>query len=147
MAKKEAEKKLAYSLYMAGDVKQNQIAEMVKVSEKTIGEWIDKGGWESLRVARQTTRENIIAKKYRLLEKIVDKNTEKADADTLEPGDIDAEHKMTMGIKALLNEETLSGYIQAFTQLAKWAQINSPAFAKEFADKSQAFLLEKAQSI
>src|ERR1017187_1610504 len=147
MSKKQAEKALARTLYLFADLNQKEIGEKVKTSEKTIGKWITEEGWEALKTAHKPTRDSIIAKKYLLLESIVDLNREKLAEGTLTPGDIDSEHKLSMSIKALTNEETLAGYIQSFTPFLNYCHANHPAFAKQFAEISQGFLLEKAGKI
>jgi transposase len=144
---KDAEKKIAQALFVHSDMKQKEIADKVRVSEKTIGKWISEGKWEALKAAKNTTREAIISKKYKLLEGLVDNNLQKQEQGTLTTGDIDAEHKLSMSIKSLQNEETLSGYIQAFTPFLKYVQEQDPATGKKLAEYSQSFLLSKSSEL
>lgn len=66
--KKTAEKEFAKILYINQNLSQKEIAERVGVTEKTIGKWIIKGGWDKLRRSLLTTKKQQIAMMYDQLE-------------------------------------------------------------------------------
>jgi uncharacterized protein (UPF0216 family) len=58
---RRAQQELAFLLFMAGEL-QKDIAARVKISERTIGLWIKKEGWNERRAARTITRGELINK-------------------------------------------------------------------------------------
>jgi len=65
-------KDYAKTLYVREDLHQKVIAERVGVTEKTLGKWINEGGWRKLRTSLLTTKENQISNLYGQLEKITE---------------------------------------------------------------------------
>ena len=120
---------------------------MVEVTENTAGKWCKEDKWKELKAARNTTRSSILQKKYLLLEKLVDENLKKAHDGTLTNSDIDAEHKLTLSIAALEEEESLGSYIQSFIPFAEWMRKNYPKLAPDFAKMSEEFIMEKAHEL
>ena len=51
---------LAEKLFTSGNYLQKEVAELVGVTEKTIGDWIAKGDWKNRRASFTSTRENQI---------------------------------------------------------------------------------------
>lgn len=74
MAKKPdaSKQEFAYLLYMNGDL-QKDIAERVGVSAKTIGAWIEKGGWKEKRSGRNISRSELINKGLLTMNTIMEK--------------------------------------------------------------------------
>jgi transposase len=52
---KEKERRTAHILYVEQGKKANEIADLIGVAEKTIGEWVAKGAWKEERTARQAS--------------------------------------------------------------------------------------------
>lgn len=48
-------KELALELFLSGDYDQKQIADLVRVTERTITSWSTSGDWKKQRALRQTT--------------------------------------------------------------------------------------------
>jgi DNA-binding XRE family transcriptional regulator len=141
---KNKEKSLAKDLYLSTDLDLKIIADKVGVTAKTIGKWKEEENWDSLKTAKSVTRQEIIANKYNLLSELVQENRRKLKAKELTNGDIDAEHKLSMSIKAIQDEETLSGYIQAFTPFLNWLRAENLEAAKVLAQYTDKYLLIKA---
>jgi len=72
-------KEFAKTLFISENMHQKVIAERVGVSEKTIGKWINDGGWKSLKRSLITTKQNQISLLYDQLEHL---NTEIANRDS-----------------------------------------------------------------
>lgn len=70
---KSQAKEIAKTLFVKDDLHQKIIAERVGVTEKTLGKWINEGGWKKLKTSLLTTKENQISNLYSQLEMI---NTE-----------------------------------------------------------------------
>ncbi|MCE9539931.1 MAG: DUF1804 family protein [Bacteroidetes bacterium] len=70
---KENEKQIAQSLYIEQCLTAKEIAKKLKVSEKTVGNWVDKGNWKELRISTQTTPDVLISKYNELLNILLDK--------------------------------------------------------------------------
>ena len=62
--KSTQKKDLARLLYTQNDLTQEEIAERVGVSRKTIGLWVKEGKWEMLKTSLTITREAQIAALY-----------------------------------------------------------------------------------
>ena len=63
MTKQELEKnkELARLYYMNGDT-QKLVAEKTGMSRVTINKWVNEGGWEAMRMAKQITRQELVTK-------------------------------------------------------------------------------------
>lgn len=58
------EKDYAKMLFVSENLSQKEIAERVKVSEKTIGKWIKDGDWEQLKKSLLVTKQHQISMMY-----------------------------------------------------------------------------------
>lgn len=61
-------KEYAKTLYISENLHQKVIAERVGVTEKTLGRWINDGGWKNLKRSLITTKQNQISLLYDQLE-------------------------------------------------------------------------------
>jgi predicted transcriptional regulator len=52
---KEKERRTAHILYVEQGKTAREIADLIGVAEKTIGEWVSKGAWKEERTARQAS--------------------------------------------------------------------------------------------
>lgn len=57
---KDAERGVAYVMFVEQGLSRKEIAERLKVREKTVGDWATKGLWESLRAAHLTNTQNVV---------------------------------------------------------------------------------------
>lgn len=146
MAKTD-EKKLARALYLNTQHTAKEIADMVKVSEKTLGKWKEDENWDKLKAAKSATRDDIIAMNYILLRDVTEHNQMLQKNRELSSKDIDMQHKISSTIKNLEGEESLSDYIQAFTPFLEWMKEEDNKLAIKFAELSQKFLLMKTTEL
>lgn len=65
---REQKKEYSKTLYLSENLHQKVIAERVGVTEKTLGRWINLGGWKNLKRSLITTKQNQIALLYDQLE-------------------------------------------------------------------------------
>ena len=57
---KNAERKAGYVYYVEQGKTAKECAQLVKVTEKTFGDWVEKYGWKAERDARQNSKDNRI---------------------------------------------------------------------------------------
>lgn len=70
---KDTEKQIARSLYIDQCLTAKEISAKIKVSEKTIGKWVDAGNWKDIRLSKQTTTDTLLSKYNELLSALLDK--------------------------------------------------------------------------
>ena len=70
---KDNEKLIAQSLYIDQCLTAKEISQKIKVTEKTIGNWVEAGHWKELRISKQTTPDVLISKNKELLILLLDK--------------------------------------------------------------------------
>jgi len=66
--KKTVERDLAKVYFLQDGLTQKEIAERLKVTEKTVGKWAKEGDWEKMKVSMLVTRDNQITELYKQLE-------------------------------------------------------------------------------
>lgn len=70
---KDNEKQIAHGLYIDKCLTAKEIADKLKVSEKTVGKWVEFGNWREIRLSKQTTTDNLLGKYSQLLSALLDK--------------------------------------------------------------------------
>ena len=70
---KDKERKLAYDLYVTECLTGKEIAKRLKVQEKTVSDWVRDGKWRELRLAKQTSVDNLAGKYNELLSSLLDR--------------------------------------------------------------------------
>lgn len=114
MAKK-TEQKLAETLYIDDGLTAKEIAFKLKVSEKSVGDWVQKGNWKERRLAKQTAPETFLKKYDDLLGALLDKRL-KMERETLKTdqqkedyrGIIDEMSKLSAIREKLVNDGKIS---------------------------------------
>lgn len=114
----EDKKQIAYILYMSGE-DQNDIAERVDVTPKTISEWATKGAWKQKRTAGTITRDELINKVLLNLNAMLDEAMTE-DTDTNFASLSDQLIKMAGAIEKLDRKNNVVYIIEAFTIFNKY---------------------------
>lgn len=70
---KDNEKQIAQSLYVDQCMTAKEIASKLKLTEKTVGRWVEAGNWKEIRLSKQTTTETLLSKYNELLSSLLDK--------------------------------------------------------------------------
>ncbi|BFM42684.1 hypothetical protein CFS9_13250 [Flavobacterium sp. CFS9] len=65
--RKQVEKDLAKVLFVNDNVSQKEIAERLKVTEKTVGKWVKEGDWEKLKISLLVTKDKQLTNLYHQL--------------------------------------------------------------------------------
>ena len=139
---KDAEREFARILYVSERITAKEIAERVKVSEKTIGSWIEKFGWDKLRQSLLTTRQYQLVHWYNQLDAI---NTDIATRTPPIPvsKEADTMSKITANIKSLETQIGLGEYVEVGTKLLTFIQDIDLNDARRFKNYLDEFINSK----
>lgn len=72
MAKQE-QRRVARTLFVEQGLNRKEIAERLKVREKTVGEWCRDGNWEELRTQRLVSSDSVITNLKQLMSQLSEK--------------------------------------------------------------------------
>lgn len=70
--RKQVERDLAKVLFVNDNISQKEIAERLKVTEKTVSKWAKEGNWEKLKVSLLVTKDNQLTALYSQLQATLD---------------------------------------------------------------------------
>lgn len=73
---KEKEKRIAFDYYTNQGFTAKAISDIVNVSEKTIGDWVEKGNWKSVRDANLNGSKNRATKIKELISELTEQQLE-----------------------------------------------------------------------
>lgn len=73
---KEKEKRIAFDYYTNQGFTAKAISEIVNVNEKTIGDWVEKGNWKSVRDANVNSSKNQAQKIKEFISELTDQQLE-----------------------------------------------------------------------
>lgn len=73
---KDKEKRIAFDYYTNQGLTAKAISEIVNVSEKTIGDWVDKGKWKGVRDSNMNSSTNRAAKIKELVSELTEQQLE-----------------------------------------------------------------------
>lgn len=73
---KEKEKRIAFDYYTNQGLTAKAISEIINVSEKTIGEWVEKGNWKAVRDANMNSSKNRASKIKELISELTEQQLE-----------------------------------------------------------------------
>jgi len=137
-------KELAKIYFLKDNATQKEIAEKVGVSEKTIGRWIEKEGWDKLKRNLLLTREEQLSNLYAELEEI---NNE---IKNREPGQRYADKVLAntrrfllKDIEALETETSASDFINAFMPFINEVKKENVEHARLIGDYADKFIKTK----
>lgn len=146
--KKSDQCKLAREYFLTTDKTQAEIADLVGVHEKTLREWKVKEGWEMQKAATNITPRKTIAGFLMQLE------TLRLDIEKREDGkrypdskESDIIMKISKSIKMLQKSLTLTDYINAFEELAKFGLNVDANLTKQFVDIMHEFIQVKTKEM
>ena len=140
---KDRERALAEELYIQTGKTQKEIAGMVGVAEKTVGNWVEAGKWDTLRAGRNatpsTTAANLMevmkVRTEQMLEEIRTGGTTRYGDELL---------KISKVIEQLQGQTSISTYIQVLQEFMGFVGSKDHKFRSQLADYQSAFLNQKA---
>lgn len=128
----------ARGLYVRSTYNQKEIAAIVNVTPKTIGNWIKDGNWDEHRDSLQITRPQLLQDSYAQLKAINLKI--QTDFNGIPNKQLsDAKGVIIKEIEALSNQP-LHRYIEVFEEYIEWLSKNHPDQLRSFATSSQEFI-------
>lgn len=136
---KTQEKEYAKILYVNEKLTQKEISERVGVTEKTVGKWIEVGGWNKLRESLLATKPYNIDLMYQSLTALNESFIGKVPTSS----QLDSVSKLTASIK---NLETDLGLGEIFTvgqSFIQWVRLNQPDKVKEVYNLFDAYINHK----
>lgn len=133
-------KEWAQLMFCQGELTQKAIALKVKVSEKTMSEWVNKGQWEKLRKSLLTTKNELLRFLYNHLDKISKKISKDDENDTGDAKMADQFVKYSASIKNLETETSIGQIIEVARLFINFLLVNDPALALEVTNKFDLFI-------
>lgn len=112
---KPQQRKLARVLFVEQGKNRKEIAEELSVREKTVGDWVKEGNWESLRTQRLTSRDSAISNLQQLIATLSEKRL-----------DMERDPKADPSEKARLTDE-LSKQSKALSELREEGEVTLSA--------------------
>lgn len=146
---RKEKKEFAMQLFLSTDLTQKMIAQIVGVTEKTVGNWISKddGAWKKLKVARTVTKQNVIANAYRQLMELDKTIAERDERNYPTSAEADIQAKIATKIDKLERQYNLSTYYTVFEEFTKYLMSVDTEAAKSLIDFMLEFLKMKAGEI
>lgn len=138
-------KDLAYSIYMAEDVTQDELAERTGLSKVTIGKYIKGGLWKDLKDAMSISREEQL-KNFTSQLNALHNNIKSRDEDERFPTskEVDIQIKLAKAINMLKGDASLVDLITFSKLFVKHLRANHPERVKEMSQLINEFITDNA---
>lgn len=142
---KQEEYALAKILYVQNGLSMKEIAEKVKVLEKTISRWVHKGGWKTLRAAQLSLPSNTIVRLYDSINAIMElaENEQRP----LTAAEADKIVKISASIRNIDKKKDLGLFVMVLEDFVLWLREFDLSKAQEFVDPMNTFLITKAKTL
>lgn len=139
---KTQEKDYAKILFTTEKLSQKEIAERVKVSERTLTKWIKDGDWSKIKKSLLVTKQHQIAMLYDQLEWL---NNDIADRAIKVPNTKEADviSKITSAIQRMENETSLGATIEVARSMIDFVREIDLEKAKELTKYFDSFIQTK----
>jgi transposase len=136
---KTEEKEHAKLLYVNERISAKEVAERVKVTQKTIGNWVREGNWDQMRESLLTTRSHLIRQAYAQLHQL---NTQIEATDEKVPTykELQMITQITNNIKKMETETSLSECIEVGKKMITFIQQVDFNDAKKFKNYFDEFI-------
>lgn len=140
--RKETEKEYAKLLFIKHNLDQKEIATKVKVTEKTLGKWINDGKWREQKRSLLHTRNSVIRgleEQMELWQEMIGKREDKLAS----AKEADLLIKLASGIKKLENEIGIGEIITANMGLIEFIQSIDFDFSKKLTQYADLYINSK----
>lgn len=140
-------KEFAKTLFISGQMSQDEISKMVEVSRVTIGKWVKAGEWEEMRRSTTLTPANITTQLNKQLDEInINIASRERGKRFATPAESDAILKISKTIKNLNKEIGLDVIISVSMQFLQYLrQVGETKMGKEFLKYFDMFIKDKAK--
>ena len=140
--RKETEKEYAKLLFIKHGLNQKQVAERVKVTEKTLAKWIIDGKWNDQKRSLMSTRTNIIRELENQIELWKDAIANRKDK-LVSPKEADMLIKLVSGIKKFETEIGVGEIVTTMMELISFIQPIDFEFSKRLSGYADAYIKSK----
>lgn len=140
--RKQLEKDLAKVLFVNDNISQKEIAVRLKVTEKTVGKWVNEGDWEKLKKSMLTTKDSQLTMMYDQLD-FLNTDIMSRDFKIATTKEADVISKITGAIKKLETETSIGETIEIAKQLIQFIRTQDVGFANRLTHYCDAFITEK----
>lgn len=132
----------AMRLYVHSGMLQQDIAELLTVSQKTVSQWKANDEWDKQRAAVTTTKEKELSRWYGMVAAQNDAIEARGQGANFPlPGEADALNKMAAAIQKLEADAGLSATINVFMAFTKWLRkATDLETTKLFAELSNSYI-------
>lgn len=141
----QQKKDWAKLLYIQERLTLQEIAARVGVSRVTVGKWAQAGGWEMLRAAVTSTREEQIRNLYRQIAQI-NKAVDESDAKYATPAQADTIGKLAAAISKMEGDFGIADIISVSKRFLTWLRARNQQQAAEMADLFDLFIKDNLDS-
>lgn len=126
-------KEIAGILYLQGNLTQQEVAEKVGVSRRTVGTWATAGKWEEMKAGLTMTREQQIINLQRQIAEINNLIAERPAGERFAtPAEAATIAKLSAAIDKLEKDAGLKDLISSATRFLVWLRAMDVNKAKEF---------------
>ena len=129
-------------LYTSEQLTQKEIAERVKVTEKTLGKWIERGGWKKLKKSMLITKQHQIAQLYDQLD-FLNEDIRKRDYKIATAKEADVISKITSSIQKLEVETSVGQIVEVAREFIDFVREVDLNEAKEITHLFDKFIQSK----
>lgn len=150
---KERERRLAHTLYVKERKSAKECAQMVGVTERTIGEWVSKYNWKEQRDALVNAPDSLVKNLKELISSLTEKRIELEQDPEATPKEkarlADEVAKYTKALEAAKkeNEIPLHTYVHVMERVFKAIQIKHPKLYQKLIDFQEEHLNEVSQEL
>jgi len=130
----------ARELYLQGGLTQQQIANLLDVSRKTVGLWIQQGQWRQLRIAAQQSPAMLLQDFYNQLAVLNETIHQRGGIPTIEESIV--KRRLIMNIQTF-KQQPVSNYMQLYTELVESVRKQDPELGKQVALHADALIRQK----
>lgn len=142
----DQEKARAEELFVSTDLTQDRIAQIVGVSNKTMGEWVNAndGRWKQLRAANGIKKSSIVGMLLMQMNNLLEVINARPEGERF-PSSTEADtiSKIAGQIERLEKKNNLSGYIQVMDEFMDFLNRRDPALVRTVAP----YLLDFAKDV
>jgi len=131
-------KNVAYTMYMQGNSTQKHIAATLRVSEKTVSNWVKKGSWEELRDNTSLSRKSLLTDAYKQLRAL----NEAIGKGVITKAQSDAKATILREIESL-SDNPVHVYVECFDDFVEYLTRLHPKEASMFSPLMLEFLETK----
>jgi|GEM_PF-1252670 len=141
---KNAEKALAFQYFLSGR-SNKEIANLVGVTEHTIGRWAEEEKWENLELANATRTQSLIKKFEEAIQKQLDIIEKLQDEHNSITKETDALVKLVNSKDKMEHSIPLSAYIQVMEEFLR--TVEDPRLRRLLAEQQREFLVDKSNGL